>query len=418
MNRLTALLAAGLVLAGCQDPTNPERALAPGDAALVAPAVPVAAPTGDPALDVANIRAAIAAAMPGAVIEFAAGTYAIEETTQIVVATPGVTLKGNSRGTTIRGVPSFNAALLSGHFQLTGGGQTVRKMAFDGFGTALSFGSPGSALGGYLLDHCVFRNGGLPFDFAAFSTDVSTVKFNEFIDVTLAFMVFGKTVEFRKNAITVTDPAATPFGQPFAAGIVAPDFLSGAPLPCENNLFERNTVTGNADGFILVGFPGAPCRNNTIKRNVFVGQRVFSPGDNGTMVWANGTGVDGNLITKNELRGSEGLAVIIEAGSGNQIVQNQFSNLPGTATMNAPFPGTAIFLDQPTSGNRTRKNVYTNVVRAIVNLGTGNVLDDLPPGGLVFPVAQGLTAAGPAPRPRDELPKVRFLRSLLDRGAR
>ncbi len=412
MRRIPILLAAaGLLLAGCMDPMQPAREDLAA-AALVAPAVPVAAPTGDPAIDVANIRAAIAAALPGAVIEFAAGTYAIEETTQIVVPVPGVTLKGNSSGTTIRGVPSFSAALLSGHFQLTGGGQSVRKLTFDGFSTALSFGVSGSAVGGYLLDHCIFRNGGLPFDFAAFSDEISTVKFNEFTDVTLAFMIFGKTVHFRKNSITITDPARTPFGQPFAAGLVAPDFLSPVPLPCENNVLERTTVTGNADGYILVGFPDAPCRNNTIKRNVFVNQRVYSPGDNATMVWAAGTGVDGNLITKNELRGSEGVGLIIDAGSGNQIVQNQFRDIHGAPGISTPFPGTAIFLDQPTSANRTRKNVYVNVTRAIVDLGTGNILDDLPPGGLMFPAAQALSVDG-RERGLASIPKLRF---LLDRA--
>lgn len=417
MRRIALLLAAAVLAAGCEDPTQPVRediAPAPSfhfdndDAAVVR----VAAPTGDPAVDVPNIQAAVAAATPGAVIQFARGTYAIEEATHIVVSVPGVTLQGHRRGTTIRGVSFVDPEFLSGHFLLNGGGQTVRRLTFEGFGVALSFGEPGTPTGGYRLESCTFRNGDLPFDFVGFSDEVSTVQGNRFINVSLPFVILGKTVHFRENRVTAPDPAATPFGQPFNAGVLFPEFLSGGTV-CENNVFQGNTVVGNADGFILFGGPGESCRNNVIRGNTFIRQRVFTPFDNGTMVWLVGPGVEGNLIKENVLRGSEGLGIVVEEGSGNRIVENTFSDLPGLKETFTPFPGTAIFLGEPTSGNRVRENEFENVVNAIVDLGTGNHIGK-GQGVADFAAVSALRlSVTDVPSGGSDHPKLRFLRNYM-----
>jgi hypothetical protein len=322
---------------------------------------------------VPNIQAAVAEATPGAIIQFARGAYAMDATTQIVISVPRVTLQGHPRGTTIVGVPGSPAEFLTGDFLLNGGHQTVRRLNFRGFSLALSFGEPGTAVGGYRLEDCTFRNGDLPFDFVGFSDQVSTVRNNRFINVNLAFLILGKTVHFRGNSVSAPEPEKAPAGQPLFVGVLLPEFLSGSNV-CENNVFERNRVAGISDGILLVAFGEERCRNNLVRWNTFVGQRVFVPTDGGTMFAALGDGVRRNLIEHNELRGSEGLGVIIGEGSHNRILGNKFSDLPGLKEAIVPFPGTAIFLGEPTTDNRVLRNEFEDVVNTVVALGTGNII--------------------------------------------
>jgi hypothetical protein len=395
MRRL-ALLCAAAMLSACDVPTRPGLPVVPGqttsemshrDAAVVR----VAAPTGNAVVDVANIQAAVDAATQGARIQFAPGTYAVEASTQFVVSTPGVTLQGDGRRTTIKSVmaePSPDAPFFRGVFYLNGGDQTVRWLTFDGFMAALSFGTSGTTVGGYRVEQSTFRSGYVATEFFGFSDAVSVVERNEFVNTTRPVNIFGKTVHFRHNRMTVTDLAAMPFGQPFFAGFAAPDFLTGGTI-CENNVFENNLVIGFADGFTLDAFPGENCRNNIIRENEFIRMRLYGifppePFFNGTLAWLVNPGAhDGNRIVGNVLRGSEGIGIIVEAGSDNWIVDNRISDLPGELTTGFPYPGTAIVLGEAASGNRVRGNEFKNVVNTIVDLGTGNVIKGNTNGNLV-----------------------------------
>lgn len=416
MKSSVLLCAAAVLAVGCEDPTRPSS----DDVALLAhgnthaAVVRVAPPTGDPATDVASIEAAVAAATPGAIIEFGRGTYAIEATTELLVETRGVTLQGHRRGTTIR-VSSPDFSMIRVHFRLVGGAQTVRRLTFEGFATALVLEGPGTA---YRVEGCTFRNGDVPLVFFGVSDDVSTVRGNKFINVTFPFLIFGKTVQFRWNSVTAPDPGATPFGQPFFAGGILPH--PDSPI-CENNVLEGNTIVGNADGFLLFAlFDGETCRNNVIRENTFIRQRIFTPFDNGTMVWLIGPGVERNLIEDNVLRGSEGLGIVVEGGRNNRIVENEIRNLPGQKETFTPFPGTAIFLDEATSGNRVKENEFRNVAHTIVDLGTGNIIGDNDDDDrdrdhddLVAPVLpRSMTRHGV--RALDH-PKLRFLRDRMTR---
>jgi hypothetical protein len=389
MRRIAPMMAALVLAAGCNDPTQPGRENAAtqptfhGDNDDNGAVVQVARPTGDPAIDVPNIQAAVDAATPGSTIQFARGTYRILETTNIVVSDRGVTLQGHRRGTTIRGVTSFASPdFFVGHFYLNGGRQTVRNLTFDGFATAISIGeaAPAARTGGYRIENSTFKNGDLAFEMVTFSDQVSKVQGNNFVDVGLQFFILGKTVHFRGNRNTNPNPAATPAGRPINAGVLLPEFLSGIFIS-ENNRFEENRVEGNADGFILFAGPVASSRNNVVRGNTFVRQRVFlepdgTTFDNATMIAAIGPGVDGNLFKDNVLRGSEGMGIIVEAGSDNRIVDNRFFDLPGERPTFDPFPGTGIVLGEATSGNVVRENVFKRVLTPIVDLGTGNIIKD------------------------------------------
>ena len=121
-------------------------------------------------------------------------------------------------------------------------------------------------------------------------------------------------------------------------------------------------------------FQGEICRNNIIRGNTFRDQRVFTEFDNGSMVWGSGLGLRDNLITGNELRGSEGLGIVVYGGRRNRITGNAFSNLPGVKDIENPFPGTAVVLDERTRANRVLGNKFRNVVRRTKDLGTGNII--------------------------------------------
>lgn len=399
MRRISLLLAAA-VLTACEAPTPPDSEGAAivrrgerghRDAAMVR----VAAPTGNPAVDVPNIQAAVDAATPGALIQFARGTYAIEQETQFVISVPEVTLQGDRRGTTIRGVTACCPPNLSGHFLLTGGHQTVRRLTFEGFTYAVSMGAPGSTLGGYRLENNAFRNGHVAFDFVAFSDDVSTVEHNEFVNLTTPFTVFGKNLHFRHNRLAITDATQTPLGQPFQAGLFVPEVFSGGTV-CENFRVEGNTIVGFNDGFLFFTVPDGVCRNNIVRDNEFIRMRiynVFAPlFDNGTMAYFAGPGQhEGNLIMGNVLRGSEGVGLVLETGSRNRIIENEFSDLPGEKETFIGFPGTAIVLGAATTGNRVSKNEFKNVVNTIVDLGTRNIIKDKATDNLVAGSNPGLS---------------------------
>jgi hypothetical protein len=367
--------------------------------------VHVANPTGSAATDVANIQAAIAGATPGALIQFAPGTYRIRETTQIFVTTPGVTLQGHPLGTTIRGTAAVSLFFL-GHFRLLGGHQTVRNLTFRDFTAALTIGDPGSPVGGYRVENSRFRHGSVGINYVTLSDDVSRIRNNEFIDMGLPFVILGKTVHFTGNRTTAPDPASVVFGQPLSGGILGPDLLFRI---CENNLFEGNTTIGNADGFIVLAdaAAGEICTNNVFRGNVFRDQRVFTNGDNGSLLWAPGSGVRENLIAENALRGSEGVGIVIEEGKRNRIVGNDIRNLPGAKDVANPFPGTAIFLGERSRGNRVLENEFTNVVRTVVDLGTNNVVQS------ASVAASGQLEPRPAGNAAPDNTKLRLLRQLL-----
>jgi len=389
MNRtLTIPLLAALVIAtGCDRPTQP----APEQADLVpgrndnaseteleyGAVVHVAPPTGQSAADIESIRAAVASATPGATIQFSPGRYVLEDGTQFVVSVPGVTLRGHRDGTIIRGAPGVNSEL-SGNFLLNGGRQTVRGLTFEGFSLAVSFGeiAPAERTGGYRLEDCTFRNGDIGFSFVGFSNDVSIVRNNRFINTSIAFAMAGKTLHFRHNSVTVPNPERTPFGQPDFVALILPEYLSGINV-CENNRFESNRIVGNADGFVFVVEPGQTCRSNLIRGNRFIDQRIFRPVDGGSMAaFVGGGRFRGNSIVDNELRGSEGVGLVILYGIENRIVRNRFSDLPGEKEPSTGFPGTAIILGEATRRNVVANNQFRNVEEEVVDLGTGNIIRD------------------------------------------
>jgi len=385
MKRIAFLLAAAALAGGCQEPTQPTQS---PDLRLVKAhgvVVHVAAPTGDPAVDIPNIRAAIEAATPGALIQFARGTYAIGDPreTQFVVSAPRVTLQGDRRGTTLRGVQLdadnpedwLCCALLSGTFLLNGGHQTVRRLTFDGYVWAISIGALGTQTGGYRVENSTFRDGFVGVDFVALSDEPTTVEGNTFENVTAPVFVVGKTVRIRHNRIAITEPGQLTFGQPAQGVIFYPSLLSYFPGACENNVVEENRIVRYNEGVIFLTIPEDICRHNVIRNNEVIDARIYNTifVDNGSIAGLAGPGLfQDNLIQGNVMRGSEGIGLVLETGSGNRIIGNEFHDLPGLKSTYSGYPGTAIILGAATSGNRVRGNEFDNVVNTVVDLGTDN----------------------------------------------
>lgn len=413
------MLAVAALVSGCQEPTQPPSSLRleKSDAAVVR----VAAPTGNPAVDIPNIQAAVDAATPGAVIQFAHGTYAIGDPreTQFVVSAPGVTLEGDRRGTTLRGVELdadnpddwLCCALLSGTFLLNGGHQTVRRLTFDGYVWAISIGAPGTQTGGYRVENSTFRDGFVGVDFAGWSEEATTVEGNTFENVTAPVFILGKTLRIRHNRMTITDPAQLTFGQPAQAVLLAPEFLSGGTVS-ENNVIEENTIVRYNEGVFFLGGPSDVFRNHVIRNNQVIDARIYNAFlvDNGTVAFLGGGLYQGNVIKDNVLRGSEGVGLVLDAGSDNWILGNEFHDLPGLKSTYSGFPGTAIILGAATSHNRLRGNEFENVVNTVVDLGTDNSVkgaraDSAP--------LSGQRAAAPATPANGDNPRVLLFRRMI-----
>lgn len=348
--------------------------------------VHVAAPTGDPAIDVANIEAAIAGAGPGDTVQFKRGTYRVFDDTQFLVATPGVTLQGARKGrTTLRATQVFAEIPFAGMFRLVGGGQTVRNLRFRDIYRALSIGEPGASLGGYLVENCVFRNGDSGIEFVSFSDDVSTVRNNRFVDLRNSIFLVGKTVHFHNNEVLSRNPediVAT--GLPYFAVTVLPEFFSGINV-AENNRIEGNSFVGGADAIILFGnFPGEVNRNNVIRNNHATGLRIFNEFNDGSVVILAGSdvgAVEGNIVENNELEGSEGVGIPLEGADNNLITDNEIEDLSGdketfSTTFLGAERGTGIFLDATSEGNVVDENELEDVQVGILDLGDNLVGDN------------------------------------------
>jgi hypothetical protein len=319
MKRLSFLVILTFLAFGCEQATEIQEPNSPTnqvqlDDGFEGQVILVAQATGDFTTDIANIGAAIAAAETGDVIQFGDGVYAVGEAGAnhtFFVTTPGITLQGHPRGTTLRGVYRRGGGPIFG-FVGTPGKVAVLNLTFDGFNEGVWFGDWSVPYGGYRLEGCTFHQGFRAVGVFGFSEDVTIVQGNEFINVEIVFLLMGKTLHFRENKTTAPDPASLFYGQPLAVGEVIVDWWT--TNISENNVFEENTITGYADGFLFYGdWEGEINRNQVVRENTFINQRIFAPWDNASMVWLVGSNVgsvEGILIKENDYRKSEGIAIV------------------------------------------------------------------------------------------------------------
>jgi hypothetical protein len=386
----TVVVAAGLILAGCQKgSTSLEQGpVAAPDLQVENRHIAVAPPVGDAATDRASIQRALDEAQPGSVIHFARGRYVIglePPSPPLVVRTRGVTLRGNSQGTVLFGGPAAELGAQQG-LQLVGGEQTVEGLTFDSFFDALligglPFGGLGEpnvdlSLGGYLVRDCKFKNsenGITPF---LQSADVSVVRENVFLNVGSPFFSFGRTFHFVSNSISAPEPQAVPFsGRPLFGAIIS---ALDATQQCWGNRIEDNRAAGIPDGFLIVAFEGAVCEKNVVRRNRALGQRILAGGDFGSLagVVPFGGVLRSNLIEENQLSGSEGIGLLAFGATENVFLRNTVRNVIGSSSPDAPmFAGAGMLVDDASLRNSILQNTFGgNVGPDIVLLGDDNLV--------------------------------------------
>jgi parallel beta-helix repeat protein len=373
-----------LSLTACQTPTDEAApALASTDAEPAADSraelgrrvVEVAAPTGLPAVDRANINAAIADARPGDIVQFQAGTYYIDRVPGglFVVSVPGVTLSGHppSAGrptTAIRGGPIRFDEFDPVGFFLSGSRQTVRNIEFIAFRIAIVFEGFEGEQGGHRVQGCRFTRtlqgvGGI---LASTSRGVEILD-NEFVNVGFPAVMSVSNSRFAGNVVRAPEPAAVPvLAQP---GNVAE--LGCVVGTCSNNVFEDNFAVGISDGFFIGAFESTVARGNVVRRNRLVGQRVFTEADRGSMVniVSLGGAVRDNLVMGNVFRGSEGVGVVLEGARHNTIANNLISGISGSSPLLPDrLRGVGIFLDQGSNRNELLVNRFSDNVGPDIKL--------------------------------------------------
>ena len=381
--RIAIFLMGCLGLLGCEE-ASPPTSSAPGTP--IEPAggavVQVAPPTGNPATDRTSIEAAVAAAEPGDVIQFAAGTYVIGtgvpfgfETIEVPV--PRTTLLGHPGGTTLKGCDDPTQFGECEGLALTGGKQTVRGLTFESFanrGLSLNVDLL-SDRGGYRIEDCRFRSSILGLSLIGDAIEPSRILENTFIDVGVGFSVLGRTAFFEENALIASDPDQVPvFGQPLNVGGAFAIFGGGS---CHGNVFRVNTVQGFADGWAITtafAAPGQVCEGNVVENEHFTDQTLFDPSiDAGTMVFLEGEARE-NRILSNVLDGSNGIGIVGLGASRNEISKNRIQDV--TATPGTFLPsGIGILLDEASSANHLLSNHFdNNEVYDILLLGDDNLV--------------------------------------------
>lgn len=355
----------------------------------VADVIHVAPPTGDPLVDVTSIQNAIDAASPGDTVKFDRGTYSLESepAPKFVILEDDITLEGkdNQGGgqswTILQGVANWGDPF-EPTFDLVGSRTKIRKLTFDGIGSAISIIRFGTEPTGHVIEHCTFRNGDLPIFTWSFTDDVIQIRHNKFVNTQVAINSVGKTVHFRSNLVTSPDPESMLDGKPYAVAFI---YSNTAPyLRCENNVFANNTVIGNADGFVFISFPGEMCTNNLVLENKFIDQKVWFWFDWGSMVFmdANGGEMVGNMIVGNKLEGSQGIGILTFGNVyDNYIADNKFEDFVAGDVLPWPLdffglPPTGIFLETESSENYVIENMFKSVPHPIEDQGTDNVIED------------------------------------------
>jgi parallel beta-helix repeat protein len=334
--RTTPLLASLLLLAACQDVTQPVTVPTDSEVQVTLTAartIQVAPPTGTWETDRTNIEAAIRAAKAGDVIQFAPGEYALipndPANWYIAVDVPHVTLQGHPAGTTLVGLeePGDPYPRPRG-LMLSRPGQTVRNLEFTGFYIAVDAGRfIGNGVGGFLIEGSTFRNSAFGVAAVTLSGESTQIVNNEFVNVGIPFWFSGRNARMSGNRISAPEPERVQFfGQPWISA-----FISNQYGRCEDNVIEDNLVDGFADGFFIYVWSDVRhgCRGNVIRNNQITNQRVFTESDWGTLawLWTDDGVLRDNVISGNTLEESEGIGIITQDAVRTRIENNTIRNV-------------------------------------------------------------------------------------------
>ncbi len=336
--------------------------------------IEVPPPSGSAAVDLANLRAALVAAIPGSTVAFGPGTYRIGNS-GLELTTDDVTLRGHSKGTVLQGCDPAQVASMTEEFFfgqcrgiiLVGARQRVRDLTFEGFSAALAIGgsTPADAEvltpnrhGGHLIEGNTLRNC-VTVEIWNEADAPVVVRGNRFRNTYHAAAMLGRNLHFIDNDVSAPEPALVPFGWPSLAVGLRP--IPG--VPCTGNRIERNRIEGHTDG-VAIGVlppdgPGAVLTGNRVCDNDIVMRDVVHSRDGGEALagkpaigvairlmnyqeamaigaldlgmptpeggWpeaCRSAAVRGNVVADNRIIGSKGVAIEVFYSDGNEVVRN------------------------------------------------------------------------------------------------
>lgn len=338
-----------LALSSCGGPG--ERTAGPtgesASAAQLRRVVRVAPPTGQGGTDDVSIRAALAAAREGDVIEFGAGVYRVSNGITYEVATPGVEMRGSTGPgdlTTFRGGSIGHEAFSSPTFRLTGADQTVRNIGFLQVPVGLELRESG---GPYLVEGSRFRNARTGVAVSGPIPGV-TIRRNRFVNVGSPIRLVSITgARVSSNAMLVPDPDAIPISPRAQAAVE----LGCTIEVCAGNIIEDNVVSGYSEGVLLAPRFGSILEDNVIRRNRFTDLHALSEFETGSMVAQELTGgfVRDNRIANNTLQGTTGPGILLTDAVRTTIVGNSFSDVTG---------GPGVLVEAASGQNRILENTF------------------------------------------------------------
>jgi len=329
----------------------------------------VTPPTGEFQTDRASIKAAVAQAEPGDIIQFAQGTYVIGSDALwngILVDVPNTTLQGHPGGTTLKGGDNINSRGQYLGFTLSGGNQTVRGFTFESFSwTTLYLNySLYAETGGYVVEHNIFRNSTVGIMYMGQSEEVSHIQHNVFDNIGTNFWIYGKTCHIKWNKVMASEPDKVPlWGYPANVG-----GISAWYTPCDNNVIAFNTIDGISDGIILAAYwasnEDASCSNNLITGNKFINPKIYTEWDLGTMVMLF-SGDDKTFkvyqVLNNTYLGSGGVAILSEGGTNTTISGNKINGVRELPQSFWPWlTGIGIYIDGYSNSNNLIRNKFND----------------------------------------------------------
>jgi len=346
----------------------------------VAGTIHVPSPTGVPSIDWDNIQQAVDSANANDRVKFGKGTYVLGNASEfIIVRAPGVRLVGHwgRRGTTIVGgevLPTDgevgspwlmgNNSLLQSPprgFRLTAAGQTISRIKFKSFRTAvmIGFGDAASS-GGYTVKYCTFESTMYGIQGHVESDDVTAIRGNVFLNSTFPYDFSGGKYHVSFNFQATPNPENIPIDDfthhsgTLAAG--GPFYEEGGAFVTEDNVFEYNIVVKSAEGVQVIGDVGGVVRNNVFRHNTYYDMQecpnfIFGPCFSGlALVYGFGGDVIDNVWVNNTLVGSPGvpIAILNFGGSteGNLIVGNELRSIANVSGM---LPNWGVYSDGATN---------------------------------------------------------------------
>lgn len=279
-----------------------------------------------------------------------------------------------------------------GVFEMTGGHGTVRGLTFEHSWMGLALGAASTiesrmTEGGYLVENNVFRNSGNGVRTGVLSSAPTVIRGNRFMNVFHVLSGAGAGLHVVDNDISVPepDPVALPDGPGFAIGID-----DGA----EGCVIEGNRIEGHRAGIVLFGVPGRPTRRNVIRDNTITGTvfpvRLWADQEDGDPIQ-----IEDNLIERNRITGGV-VGIALNRASDNRILDNTITGI----TVRDPSPGEAngagLWLSPGSDGNEIAANIFEDIAsHAVVIEGDSNRVELRSTSDRVRDLGSGNRVSGP-----------------------